>query len=91
MDAGAHVVGHDPVAIEEAREILPGADYSADLYESIRGSDLVMILTAWPEYQALDPGKIKDVANNARILDGQNLLDADVIQGAGIEYRGIGR
>jgi len=91
MDAGAHVIGHDPVAISEARELLPDAEYSDDLYESLGGSDLVMILTAWPEYKSLDPAKFKDVAAHARILDGQNLLDPSVIQSAGIEYQGIGR
>jgi UDPglucose 6-dehydrogenase len=90
-DAGALVTGHDPVAIEEAKLILQGVDYSADLYESLEGSDLAMILTGWPEYRLLDPEKLKATMGVARVLDGQNLLDPDVIRRAGIEYRGIGR
>ena len=91
VEAGAHVVGHDPVAIDEAREIFPDVEYSADLYESLAGSDLAMILTAWPEYKTLATDRFKDVAGHARILDGQNMLDADAMQDAGIEYQGIGR
>ena len=55
------------------------------------GAELVLVLTEWPEYVALDPAAGQALVAEARVLDGRNCLDADAWRAAGWRYRALGR
>ena len=57
----------------------------------MRHADLVVLVTEWPEYVALDPVHVKDIARGSTIIDGRNTLDADAWKAAGWRYVGMGR
>jgi UDPglucose 6-dehydrogenase len=88
---GATVVAHDPVAIEEAREIAPEIEYGKDPYETTAGADLVMVLTDWSEYHDLDWDRIGRGMRGKSVFDGRNVVDRKACEAAGLRYEAIGR
>jgi UDPglucose 6-dehydrogenase len=65
--------------------------YAATAHEAIADSDLVLHLTDWPQFRALDPHALAEVVNRRRIIDGRNSLDPDRWRLAGWSYRAVGR
>ncbi|MGJ9383949.1 UDP-glucose dehydrogenase family protein [Salipaludibacillus sp. CF4.18] len=92
IESGASVVGYDPIAIDNARRILPGAvEYASSVEEAVKGSDIVFILTEWDEVKALDLSLIKDHTTSKTLFDGRNCFDLDTVKEANIEYHSMGR
>ena len=60
LDMGARVRAHDPVGMEQARRELPDIDYCDDPYECARGADIMVIVTEWAQFRALDLGSLKE-------------------------------
>ena len=90
-DLGADIAAHDPIAIEEARALMPQVRYCADVYDAADGADLVMVLTDWPEYAGLDFERLGARMRQRKLLDGRNQLDGAEVAGHGFVYRGVGR
>ncbi|MCD5347905.1 UDP-glucose/GDP-mannose dehydrogenase family protein [Agromyces sp. S2-1-8] len=88
---GADVVATDPEGIENARARHPQLDYVSSTREALRGADLVVLVTEWREYRALDPVDSARLVAGRRIIDARNVLDAAAWRAAGWELRGIGR
>jgi UDPglucose 6-dehydrogenase len=88
---GVLVRAHDPMAIETAKKIAPKADYFNDVYEAIKGSDAIAIITDWNVYSDLNWSKIKGIMNSPIVFDGRNLLDPQKMKELGFEYYSIGR
>lgn len=88
---GAQIVIHDPKAIENARMGFPHLHYVTDVAQGARGADLVLHLTAWSEYQNIDPVEFGGLVNRRRIIDGRNSLSATKWQSAGWTYLAPGR
>jgi len=59
--------------------------------EATTGADLVLLLTEWAEYIALDPEKLGAAVRQRRILDGRLVLDPVAWRDAGWVYRSLGR
>jgi UDPglucose 6-dehydrogenase len=88
---GAQVVVHDPQAMDSARSLWPSLEYAPSTRLACQGADLLLVLTEWPEYVALDPVWLATQVRHARVLDGRNCLDAEAWTSAGWTYRGVGR
>ncbi|RAN79746.1 UDP-glucose 6-dehydrogenase [Bacillus sp. SRB_336] len=88
---GARVTVCDPQAAGQAWLQHPQLAFQADTLEALRGAELTMLLTEWPEFTALDPAEVAGVVARASILDGRNALDAHAWRAAGWDYCGIGR
>lgn len=88
---GAQIVIHDPKAIENARMRFPHLNYVRDVADGARGVDLILHLTAWSEYQNLDPAELRRLVNRRRIIDGRNSLSPARWQSAGWTYLAPGR
>jgi UDPglucose 6-dehydrogenase len=88
---GADVIATDPEGIENARGRHPQLDYTSSTEEALQGADLVVLVTEWREYRALDPVATAERVATPRIIDGRNVLDPAAWRAAGWEYRGLGR
>ncbi|GAB3395269.1 UDP-glucose/GDP-mannose dehydrogenase family protein [Humibacter soli] len=88
---GANVVAVDPKGIQNARARHPQLDYTDDLSDALRGADLVILVTEWPEYIGLDPVAARELVAGATVIDGRNALDRAAWMAAGWRYRGMGR
>jgi UDPglucose 6-dehydrogenase len=88
---GATVSVYDPKAVDNARKKYPELDYAVGALDAVRGADLILHLTEWPEFRALDPRAVAEVVAHTRIIDGRNILDAEGWRAAGWTYRALGR
>lgn len=88
---GAHVVGHDPQANENAARELEGLDIAEDIYGALQGAHCAVICTDWPEFGELDLGKAHGVMAFPILVDGRNMLDPAAALAAGFTYIPTGR
>ena len=88
---GAQISVSDPQAIERTVSLFPDLHYSADPYEVANGAEALLILTEWPEYRALNWGRIHTSMLRPLLLDGRNLLDPSTMGALGFEYYSLGR
>ena len=92
VGAGAKVRVCDPKGRHEGEALLPGVKWSETAYAAANGADLVVILTEWNEFRALDLAKLARRMARPRMADLRNLYDAETTKAAGFEaYVGIGR
>ncbi|WP_025027147.1 UDP-glucose 6-dehydrogenase TuaD [Caldalkalibacillus mannanilyticus] len=89
---GAKVKGFDPIAISEAKkELGDQLEYSTDLYEVLKGSDLCLVLTEWKEVLEMDVEKVKQLLKQPIIIDGRNCFELEEMKSYNIQYISIGR
>lgn len=91
LEAGAEVVATDPQAIESARRRAPQLAYAPSVDDALRGAEVVVLLTEWPEFVGLDPVRTGELVASRRMIDGRNSLDMAAWRAAGWEYTGLGR
>jgi UDPglucose 6-dehydrogenase len=87
----ARVYAYDPVAMDIARGIIPEIVMAEDPYRLAEGSDAIIVVTEWNEFQQLDLTRIRDLMRQPVILDGRNIYDPSKMQELGFRYRGFGR
>ncbi|GAA1734988.1 UDP-glucose/GDP-mannose dehydrogenase family protein [Nonomuraea bangladeshensis] len=88
---GGRVTVYDPIALDNARKAHPELKYGESVVEAVRGAHVVLLLTEWQEFVALDPEQLGGVVAARRIVDGRNALDAETWRSAGWHYRALGR
>jgi UDPglucose 6-dehydrogenase len=88
---GATVIAYDPIATNEARGLLPHIEFATDEYEAVAGADVLVFVTEWNQFRALDMERIRDSMRAPRIADLRNIYDPRVIREMGFEYVGVGR
>jgi UDPglucose 6-dehydrogenase len=92
LAAGATIVAHDPVAIEEARRRLGRRVEFADTnYDALRDADALAIMTDWNEYRHPDFDRMRTLLRRPLVVDGRNLYGPGKMQQLGFEYYSIGR
>jgi len=91
QNRGAKVRAFDPVAMEEAKHCLPDVEYVGDEYEAIEGADVLVFLTEWNQFRALDMEKVKSLLKTPKIADLRNIYEPEDMREMGFEYVGVGR
>jgi UDPglucose 6-dehydrogenase len=91
IDAGADVVGFDPRAGAPAAAEVPGMVVAPDAYAAADGAHCLVVCTEWPEFAALDLGRLRDLLAVPVVVDGRNVFDPDLMAGAGFTYLPTGR
>ncbi|MCX5560047.1 UDP-glucose/GDP-mannose dehydrogenase family protein [Streptomyces sp. NBC_00038] len=88
---GADVTVYDPEALDNARKAFPLLGYAMSAEEALRGADLVLHLTEWPQFRDIDPEWAASLVSWPRIVDGRGALDGDRWSAAGWHFRALGR
>jgi UDPglucose 6-dehydrogenase len=90
---GAEVVAYDPVAINNAKQVLGDIiTYASSVYDAISKADALMIVTEWKEFTQLDFASLVKKMNHPIIFDGRNCLEEEQLKACGnVEYYSIGR
>ena len=92
-EAGASIVAHDPIAMNEAKRRL-GEDaiaFGKDMYDTVLDADALLVVTEWKEYRMPSWGVLLRSMKQPVVFDGRNIYDKDELQEAGFEYFCIGR
>jgi len=91
QERGATVRVCDPQGRRQAEPLLPGVTWSESAEEAAAGADVLVIVTEWNEFRALNLESIKSQMAGTTIVDLRNVLDPEAATGLGISYTGIGR
>jgi UDPglucose 6-dehydrogenase len=89
--AGAKVQAYDPAGMHEAKALLPGVDWKDDAYAAATGADVLVIITEWNEFRALQLNRLAEIMNRPAIVDLRNVYNAGEAVKAGFAYSSIGR
>jgi UDPglucose 6-dehydrogenase len=88
---GAKIRAFDPVAMEEAKHYLPDIDYAENEYDAIKDADVLVIVTEWNQFRALDMDRVKKLLKAPKIADLRNIYNPTDMRELGFEYVGVGR
>jgi UDPglucose 6-dehydrogenase len=88
---GATVRGYDPVAMENARRLLPAVTFCPDPYSLAENCDALVVVTDWNEFKHLDLERIHAAMRQPVILDGRNIYNPAEMRALGFTYIGMGR
>lgn len=92
VGGGAKVTVTDPQGRHEGEAMLPGVTWVDDAYAVAEGADLLVILTEWNEFRALDLSRIAGSMASARMADLRNVYSPETARDAGFDaYECIGR
>ncbi|MBW1840509.1 MAG: UDP-glucose/GDP-mannose dehydrogenase family protein [Deltaproteobacteria bacterium] len=91
QNLGAKIRACDPVAIENADNILNDVRFFDDPYETIRDCDALILVTEWNEFRNLNMRAVKNLLKNPIVIDGRNIYDPGEMKNLGFTYMGIGR
>ncbi|RGP35323.1 UDP-glucose dehydrogenase family protein [Pseudotabrizicola alkalilacus] len=92
IGAGAKVHVVDPQGRREGEHLLPSVDWFTDAYAAAEGADLVMLLTEWNEFRALDLSRLSGAMRVARMADFRNIYERAAVLDAGfVAYDAVGR
>ena len=88
---GAKVQAFDPEGLHEARQLLPNVDFKNDPYEVATGADVLVIITEWDQFRALDLDRVKLLMNAPVLVDLRNIYKPADVRARGFKYASIGR
>jgi len=89
--AGASVQAYDPEGMDEARHMLPAVTFKDDAYAAAEGADVLVIITEWDQFRALDLDRVKSAMRAATLVDLRNIYNPADVRGRGFKYASIGR
>jgi UDPglucose 6-dehydrogenase len=89
--SGASVRAYDPAAMHEAGKLLEDVAWCANAYEAIEGADVLLIITEWNEFRALDLPRVRALLRRPIVVDLRNIYRREEMAAAGLHYHSIGR
>ncbi len=86
------IKAHDPVAVPQIKKLAKVLNIKCykNVYESIKNSDVLILVTEWPIYRKLDFVKVKKLMRQPILIDGRNFLEKEKLKKIGFIYEGIG-
>jgi UDPglucose 6-dehydrogenase len=90
LDKGAVVQAFDPEG-HEAKALLPGVAFKDDPYDVAEGADVLVIITEWDQFRALDLDRIKLLMKKPVLVDLRNIYKPDDMLARGFAYTSVGR
>lgn len=91
QERGATVRAYDPQGRKQAEPLLPGVEWCADANETIDGADIVVVMTEWNEFRALNLRAARERMAGDLLVDLRNIFSRRAAAAAGLRYLGIGR
>ena len=82
---GAKVRVVDPQGQREGEALLPGVVWEQDPYKAVQNADLVVILTEWNEFRALNLKKMAQRMTHPRMADLRNIYSPHQAKKSGFE------
>jgi UDPglucose 6-dehydrogenase len=87
---GAHVQAFDPEG-HEARQMFRDLDFKPGPYETAEGADVLVILTEWDQFRALDLARVKALMRAPVVVDLRNIYRPAEMKALGFRHIGVGR
>ena len=91
QENGITVSAYDPVAMNEAKELLKNIEFPNDLETCLQNSDALVILTEWNEFRGLLPNYLSKYMKGNIVIDLRNALDPENFINSNFNLVQIGR
>ena len=92
VGGGADVSISDPQGAHEGSALLPGVTWADNAYAAAKDADLIVLLTEWREFRALDLKRLATTMARPKMADFRNIYNKSDAEAAGFEaYISIGR
>ncbi|MDG1459848.1 MAG: UDP-glucose/GDP-mannose dehydrogenase family protein, partial [Pseudoprimorskyibacter sp.] len=92
VGGGADVSVSDPQGAHEGPALLPGVTWADNAYVAAKDADLIVLLTEWREFRALDLKRLATTMARPKMADFRNIYNKSDAKAAGFEaYISIGR
>ncbi|QJX78752.1 UDP-glucose dehydrogenase family protein [Priestia megaterium] len=89
---GADIIAYDPIAIENAKKILPKEiSYASSVNDALSDADAALILTEWEEIKEINLSKLSNTMKEPILFDGRNCFSLEEVRVSNVEYHSIGR
>lgn len=86
IELGAEITAYDPGIMTT----IPGVVLRTDAMSAVRDSDLLMVLTEWPEFGEASLIEISRQMKKPRVIDTRNMLDIEELQLLGFAHYSVG-
>ena len=90
-EAGAEIVLCDPQGRKEGEALLGKAKWVGGPYAATKNADILVLITEWNEFRALDLGRIRAGMKGDLMVDLRNVYLPAEARAAGFTYVSIGR
>lgn len=87
---GANVIGYDPVAAENMKQVHPDITYANSALEAAQDADALVLVTEWDEFKYVDLDTLATTLKNKILFDGRRAIRRTDAELAGFEYVTIG-
>ncbi|WP_121119848.1 UDP-glucose dehydrogenase family protein [Croceibacterium ferulae] len=91
QDGGAKVRAYDPEGVEQAKPLLKDVEFCSSPYVAAESADVLVIVTEWDEFRALDLERMSNILNKPVLVDLRNIYPVEEVRRAGFEAHGVGR
>jgi UDPglucose 6-dehydrogenase len=91
QDLGAKVRAYDPAGMEQAKSVIANVTFCGDAYSCAEGASVLVIVTEWEQFRALDFDRLKTVMAQPIVVDLRNVYRAEEIVRQGFVYESVGR
>jgi UDPglucose 6-dehydrogenase len=91
QERGAAVRAFDPQGRKQGEPLLPGLIWCESALEAVDGADILVVVTEWNEFRALDLKAVKERMRGNVLVDLRNVFPPELAEVAGFKYSGIGR
>jgi UDPglucose 6-dehydrogenase len=91
IEEGAKVKAFDPVAMDNARLILPQISYEKNAYGVAEKADAIVLAVEWNQFRRLDLVRISKVMEKKIFVDLKNVYDKKQLQSLGFKYIAWGK
>ncbi len=88
---GARIRVFDPQGQRHGEALLPGVAWCASALEAAQDADIVVVLTEWNEFRAIDLARLRQSMRGDLLIDARNVYRPAEAYAAGLRYLGIGR
>jgi UDPglucose 6-dehydrogenase len=77
--------------MEQAKRELPDIEYCEDPYACAKGADVMVLVTEWVQYRAMDLKRLKAAMAQPVVVDLRNVYRAEDMAAHGFIYESVGR
>ncbi|WP_422039713.1 UDP-glucose dehydrogenase family protein [Roseibium sp.] len=91
QSAGATIRAYDPASMEEASHLMSDVMFCDGPYHALENADVVVIVTEWDQFRALDLDRVKALVKAPKVVDLRNIYTPDYMSARGFEYTSVGR
>jgi len=89
--AGATIQAYDPQGMKEGAHLFEDVVFCEGPYETMQGADVLVIVTEWNAFRALDFERVKSLLKTPTLVDLRNIYNLEDMRRAGFTYFSVGR